>query len=191
MKNKINYQVYNLSIMDILFNNNTYTDLGKYVLEYRLFFDNIFGNEDCAGFAALAIAVKLINKCTDKIEWGNVYYKSLSSSEHLVAYSPFNGVANIEKFKQKFLDIFNGTDMDKLAFINKNEARIFNKSYHTESSTSATVSSYFENLNGRATDGWPTISLNGRFPKDAIDELNSAYQYQISQLGGKHYSLQK
>lgn len=173
MKNKINYEAYYLSIMDILFNGSTYTELnGKYRLEYKLYFDNLYANEDYAGVAALAIAVRLVNKHNGKIEWGNVFYKSLSKDEYIKT----SNLASRKKFQYMILMLCGGSKQEKLDFINKSESRIFTKPYQTKSTTSASISEYFENLNGRdVDDGWPTVSLNGHFPKDASEYLTSAY----------------
>lgn len=169
MKSKINNQAYNIAINDILFNHNNYTDLGEYTLEYGLSVDNIFADIDNPGVAALAVKVKLINNFTNKVEWGNVYFKKLSKQYHLTR-------KNTHVFKKLIEDLFYGPENEKMNFINKNEGTLFYKPYIYDSCISPETSRFFENLNGRdPDDGFPTISLNGKFPKNAIKKLDEEY----------------
>ena len=74
---KYNYETYVNAMIELLINNNDQTDLGDYVLEYKLDFAEIGGGDMYDGDACLAVAARLKNKNTNRIEWGNIYYKRL------------------------------------------------------------------------------------------------------------------
>ena len=117
--NKVNYQIYLLAITELLINNNNQTDLGEYVLEYSSNISEI-GSEDMTyGVPCLAISVRLKNKSSSLIEWGNVYYKKLDLESNLSISKE-----NVEK---KLSEIYESDKEYKLDFISKSESKILHQ----------------------------------------------------------------
>ena len=77
MKYKFNKMIYEIAMNELLINNNDSTDLGKYMLEYITGYSDINSGDFGSGDAALAVGVRLLDKKSGEVVWGNVYYKTL------------------------------------------------------------------------------------------------------------------
>ena len=166
--NKTNYETYIIAMIELLINNNNQTDLGDYVLEYKSDFAEIGGGDMFSGDACFAVAVRLKNKTNDQIEWGNIYYKRLISNSDAVS------AESRIKLEKKLGEIYEDSKEKKLEFILRNENKIFKRPYAKDSLVIPQLASFFKNLNGSSFDGYPTVQLGGRFPKEAISYLEAA-----------------
>jgi len=167
--NKTNYEIYITAMIELLINNNNQTDLGDYILEYKSDFAEIGGGDMYNGDACFAVAVRLKNKTNEQIEWGNIYYKRLISDSDAVS------AESRIKLEKKLGEIYEDSKEKKLEFILRNENKIFKKPYAKSSLVIPQLASFFQNLNGSSFDGYPTVQLGGRFPKDAISYLETTF----------------
>ena len=120
------------------------------------------------GDASLAIAVRLVDKKTKEVVWGNIYYKPLIK----------HAFANHVKIELDNMvnDLYASSTEDKLNFITKPET-ITKREFKTYPFIDAYLSNYMQNLQhqDRLVEIDTAVSLNGRFPKDALLEVNEVY----------------
>lgn len=171
--NKINYEVYILAMIELMINNNSQTDLGNYILEYASDFAEIGGGDMYDGDACLAVAVRLKNKTSNSIEWGNIYYKRLISNSNAVSSEAR------QKLEKMLSDINEKSEEEKLNFILKTESKIFKKPYAKSVTVIPQLASFFENLQ-YMSDDYPAVSLGGRFPKNAVPYLETVFSDTIT-----------
>lgn len=171
--NKINYEVYILAMIELMINNNNQTDLGNYRLEYTSNFAEIGGGDMYNGDACLAVAVRLKNKTSNSIEWGNIYYKRLISNSNTVS------AETRQKLEIMLSEIKEKSEEEKLNFILKTESKIFKRPYVKSETVIPQLAAFFENLQ-YMSDDYPTVSLGGRFPKDAVPYLETVFSNAIT-----------
>ena len=97
------------------------------------------------------------------------YYKQLIPNSSV--YSPNER----EKLERKFSEIYEGSKEEKLEFILKNENKIFKKPYAKDMLIPSQLAPFFKNLNGLTDDGYPTVELGGKLPKDVIPYLQATF----------------
>lgn len=174
--NKNNYEIYMIAIINLLINDNNKTDFGNYILEYDYCFSEIGGGDMYNGDACLAVAVRLKNKTSKLIEWGNVYYK------RLIRDSSVYSVEARKKIEKIFGEIYASSKEKKLDFILRSENRITKKPYATNMLVDPKIVSFFKNLNGTAEDGFPIVRLGGKIPKEVIPFIDAAFNCSIDNI---------
>ncbi|WP_285816121.1 hypothetical protein [Thomasclavelia cocleata] len=167
--NKVNYQVYIMAMIELMINNNNQTDLGNYRLEYTSDFAEIGAGDMVCGDACLAVAVRLKNKTDDSIEWGNIYYKRLISNSDAVSSEAR------EKLEKMLSEINEKSEEEKLNFILNTENKVFKTPYAKSCFIIPELASFFQNLQQLLYDGYPAVSLGGKFPKEALPYLGSVF----------------
>ncbi len=169
--NDINDKVYLISMIEILLNNNKETNLGKYALEYELTESVINSGDQDEKSVTLAIAARLKDKEENKVVWGNIFHKVLQKN-----IDPFTK-ETIEGLKRFMSKLNESSEREKLDFILRAESkskRKCNGMYQLSDSIDPRIAGFFENLQENKI-GSPLAILGGRFPNDAIDELDDAY----------------
>lgn len=160
--NSINDKVYLIAMMEVLLNGNTKTDLGTHVLEYTSDVATIDHDDLHNGKTCLAVGARLRNKSTDLIDWGELYYKHVSDT--------------LDTFKEKMEDLENSDYNEKIEFILKPENLILRKPYDMCDDVKSKLSNFFENLGWlKDDDEYPTVILDGPFPKVTVTFLNDAF----------------
>lgn len=167
------YKIYLLSMLESLVYNKKETDLGDYLLEYRLFYDSTYGGDMVPGDSGLAIATRLVNKESNLVEYGNLFFKKMIKGED---YHP-SKTELTKRLDQMLSDISNGTVEDKMAFILRPERRFRKIPFIKDFSISSNLGDFFSDL--RYFDYGmmeSVIGLGGPLPDDAKglvdDKLN-------------------
>lgn len=166
--NKEKYKIYVMSMIELMIHNNNQTDLGNYVFEYTHSFFSVGDDDMRNGDACLAVAVRLKNKTSNSIEWGNIYYKPLIPNSSAVA------IETREKLEKMVSEIKAKDEGEILSFILKPESKISKKPYLKSSFISPELAPFFKNLQHLDGD-WPTVSLGGKLPKDVIPILEDTF----------------
>ena len=169
--NDINDKVYLISMIEILMNNNKETNLGKYALEYELTESIINSKEQEEKSATLALAVRLKDKEENKIVWGNIFHKILQKG-----VNPFSKetMAEIKTFMSKLNEKSEREKIDFIIRAEKKRKRKCDQMYQLSDYIDPRIAGFFENLQ-ETKIGSPLANLGGRFPTDAISELDNAY----------------
>jgi len=167
--NKSKYEIYMIAAINLLINDNTQTDLGNYILEYDYGFCEIGTGDMYNGDACLAIAVRLKNKTSNLIEWGEVYCKRLIRNS-----SVYSNEAR-QKLGKILDEIYASSKEKKLEFILKSENRITKKPYAKDELVAPEIAAFFKNLKGSDSEGFPIVRLGGKLPKEVIPFIDTAF----------------
>lgn len=172
--NNTDKKVYLTAMNDTLINNNNSTDLGLYVMEYEMNLAEISQGEMCPSDSCLALSVRVKNKGTKRIEWGQIYYKRLVKGSTDVTMKK-------KQLKKIVKEIKDSSDEEKLIFITKPEEGILKRPYiKSFNSISPELTSFFDHLNSASQfDGYPQIHLGGKFPKEALPYLDLAFNKMV------------
>ncbi len=166
--NKAKYEIYVMSMIELMIHNNSQTDLGNYVFEYTHSFDNVGEGDMRTGDACLAVAVRLRNKTSNSIEWGNIYYK------RLIPNSSAFSIETREKLEKMVSEIRAKDEGEILNFILKPESKINKKPYLKSAFINPELAPFFQNLQHLDGD-FSTVSLGGKLPKDVVSHLEDTF----------------
>ena len=161
--NDINDKVYLIAMIETLINNNRETNLGDYSLEYDTTVSKIKTEDN--EIATLAVSTRLKAKKSQKIVWGFIYHKTILEDDNVFANK------TIEKIKEKTNKLHENTEEEKLKFILHKEGK---RLYLDNPNIDPRLAGFFGDLQESKTV-YPTVRLGGRFPKEAITELDRIY----------------
>lgn len=167
--NNASNKIYFIAMIELLINEHNVTDLGTHLLEYKLDFSSVGGDEMIDGDACLAIAVRLKSKDSKDIKWGRIYYKPLIKKH--TAY----GEEARKKLKSILYTIQNSSIDEKLDFITNLENRLLKRCYVKSSFVDPVLADFFENLNYSLYDGYPATDLGRPFPKELVPCVDSVF----------------